>query len=464
MGEQDQALGITGVAREQTPTVRLGQRLRQARLARNLTQSEVAQNQFSVSYISAVERGQIRPSLGALEKLSERLQVPVADLLRVDEGIAAGVLPRAEFFPLGPGAERDEVEVQLRESQILMQQGQPQQAIQILTALRSRGLSAREQALVGWRLSQCYIALKYGDQARAEAQEALLLAERLGDPELRERVRLALAEGLSLASKHQAALDQLRLSREAIEGGAGSASVRDPVFRLDVLYLMGSAQWQLGDLEGAIATLSEAAATANDVLIPEHIGALYAQLAEQYRLSGDGRRARLYATHSLAAYEDAANRRLARQVLTRLGRAYAQSGQVREATTLLENARERAELQQDPRALAETLSSLAGIYLKEERTDDAARTAQRAIEFADSIKDAVLQAEAQLVLAQVLEATDDEKGAERNFEEAVRRLRAADAIYPLSDAYAQYSAFLERRGNSKRALDILKQAWQLREH
>jgi len=444
----------------ETPTVRLGQRLRQARLARNLTQSEVAQNQFSVSYISAVERGQIRPSLGALEKLSERLQVPVADLLRVDEGIAAGVLPRAEFFPLGPGAERDEVEVQLRESQILMQQGQPQQAIQILTALRSRGLSAREQALVGWRLGQCYIALKHGDQARAEAQEALLLAERLNDPELRERVRVALAEGLGLINKHQAALDQLRLAREAIEAGA----VRDPVFRLDVLYLMGSTQWQLGDLEGAITTLAEAAATANDVLIPERIGALYAQLAEQYRVAGDGRRARLYATHSLAAYEDAANRRLARQVLTRLGRAYAQSGQVREATTLLESARERAELQQDPRALAETLSALAGIYLKEQRTDDAARAAQQAIEFAESIGDAVLQAEAQLVLGQVLEAKNDEGGAERNFEEAIRRLRAADAIYPLSDAYAQYSAFLERRGNSKKALDILKQAWQLREH
>ena len=67
--------------------VRLGQRLRKARLARNLTQSEVAQQRFSVSYISAVERGQIRPSLGALEKLSERLRVPLSDLLRDDGDI-----------------------------------------------------------------------------------------------------------------------------------------------------------------------------------------------------------------------------------------------------------------------------------------------------------------------------------------------------------------------------------------
>src|SRR6185437_10345823 len=61
--------------------IQLGQRLRRARLARNMTQSEVAQKQFSVSYISAVERGQIRPSLGALERLAERLEVPLADLV-----------------------------------------------------------------------------------------------------------------------------------------------------------------------------------------------------------------------------------------------------------------------------------------------------------------------------------------------------------------------------------------------
>jgi transcriptional regulator with XRE-family HTH domain len=46
--------------------LRLGQRLRSARIARNLTQGEVAKDQFSISYISAVERGQIRPSLGVL--------------------------------------------------------------------------------------------------------------------------------------------------------------------------------------------------------------------------------------------------------------------------------------------------------------------------------------------------------------------------------------------------------------
>src|SRR5690242_10607450 len=81
----ERAESMTEATRVTTP-VRLGQRLRQARLARNLTQGELAASQYSVSYISAVERGQIRPSLGALEKLAQRLQVSVADLLRDEPG------------------------------------------------------------------------------------------------------------------------------------------------------------------------------------------------------------------------------------------------------------------------------------------------------------------------------------------------------------------------------------------
>src|SRR5579859_5143972 len=78
---------------EPTPAQRMGKRLREARLRLNMTQSEVASDQFSVSYISAVERGQIRPSLGALEQLSSRLEVPLAELVsddRIAESMTAG--------------------------------------------------------------------------------------------------------------------------------------------------------------------------------------------------------------------------------------------------------------------------------------------------------------------------------------------------------------------------------------
>ncbi len=434
------------------PTAELGGRLRQARLGRNMTQSDLADGQFSVSYISAVERGQIRPSLGALEKLAARLNVPTHDLLRTD---GAGVGLGTEFFVMG---ERNEVELQLRAAQILTHQGQPREALRLLDPLRARGLSGRELALVGWQSARCALELKQGEQACKQAQAALEEAERVNDPEMRERIRLTLGEALSFAGKQQAALSQFRTAAEA----AANGTVRDPLLRLRALFLLGSASRELGELDRAVVVLSEAATIANEVFIPERLAKIYWEVAEQCRASGDHRRARLYAAHSLAAYEEADNRRLARQALTRLGRTYAQTGQLSDAKALLESARERAELQQDSRALVEALTALAGIYLGERRTEDAGQAAEQAMELATSMQDAAQQADAHLMLARVLEARGDQSAAQ-HFEQAIERFKAAEAIYGLSDAYAQYSAYLERHDNNKRALEILKQAWQLRD-
>ena len=53
----------------------VGNKLRAARLARKLTQGQLARPDFSVSYVSAIERGQIHPSLRALEIFAHRLEI-----------------------------------------------------------------------------------------------------------------------------------------------------------------------------------------------------------------------------------------------------------------------------------------------------------------------------------------------------------------------------------------------------
>ena len=102
--------------------VSLGQRLRAARLARSMTQTDLADGQFSVSYVSAVERGQLRPSLRALEKLSRRLNIAMTDLLRENSsGTTHGALSRTQAEANGQrdgleqrlwGAQRDRIEGQ----------------------------------------------------------------------------------------------------------------------------------------------------------------------------------------------------------------------------------------------------------------------------------------------------------------------------------------------------------------
>ena len=59
----------------------VGAKIREARLAKKLTQSQLADPDFSVSYISAIEQGEIYPSLRSLEIIAQRLGLSSGDLL-----------------------------------------------------------------------------------------------------------------------------------------------------------------------------------------------------------------------------------------------------------------------------------------------------------------------------------------------------------------------------------------------
>src|ERR1700724_3739243 len=96
----------------------VGAKLRTARLAKKYTQGRLAQPDFSVSYISAIERGQIHPSLRALEILAIRLGLSSTDLL-----------PQPSSNNANPGSPSSEavqnaadIEVQFLEAQIAIWQ------------------------------------------------------------------------------------------------------------------------------------------------------------------------------------------------------------------------------------------------------------------------------------------------------------------------------------------------------
>src|SRR5207248_4375561 len=55
--------------------LRVGERLRQLRVASGLTQSELAGERFSKEYVSQIERGKTRPTQETVEWLAARLGV-----------------------------------------------------------------------------------------------------------------------------------------------------------------------------------------------------------------------------------------------------------------------------------------------------------------------------------------------------------------------------------------------------
>lgn len=76
-------------------TAELGRRIRRARRAAGLTQSEVAGEDVSTAYISRIEDGQRRPDLRLVERMAARMGVPVEELLL---GMSADELRELQYL------------------------------------------------------------------------------------------------------------------------------------------------------------------------------------------------------------------------------------------------------------------------------------------------------------------------------------------------------------------------------
>src|SRR5438128_8675437 len=96
----------------------VGAKIRTARQSQKMTQSALAAPDFSVSYISAIERGQIHPSLRALEILAGRLGLTSTQLLPA----RAQPEERAGGGPSSLEREEEEIELTLLDAQVMINQ------------------------------------------------------------------------------------------------------------------------------------------------------------------------------------------------------------------------------------------------------------------------------------------------------------------------------------------------------
>src|ERR1051325_1609128 len=200
----------TTFARTAAPTgLRLGERLRQLRVAAGLTQSDVAGDRFSKEYVSQIERGKTRPTRETIEWLAARLGVDpgfLANGVATDErGRLEAALSRAEamiealdndeaaaeYELLVPAAKATGVqELQVRAllgaGRTKMRLGALRPALELLNEARviveGASFSDVERAEVLYALGVCRYQLNSHQTAPALVNEALPLAPRSGLP------------------------------------------------------------------------------------------------------------------------------------------------------------------------------------------------------------------------------------------------------------------------------------------
>ena len=431
------------VTAAEAPTT-LGQRLRQARVALGLTQSELADSRFSKQYVSQLERDRLRPTDETLTWLAERLEIDASYLATGVDGRQRerleSALARAEAAveshdyaeaigllaevkgSLAPDAAADlELRMLLAESWARMYIGEMREALPLLGRARElvedTVFSDVDRAEVLFRLGCCRYRLTSVSTALALFTEALELAERSGIP--CDRLRSRIFGWRSRCYRRQR---DWEAAREDVERALELAeALDDPRATADAYFL----------------------------------GALVAERRGQWVA------ARAYAEKAKALYEQIEDRANTGKLLTTLGGLTFLLGRPDESIPFFKQAFAVAlEVGSDADA-AQAVSSLAQVHLRTGQVKLAEEQARHALELlADRVDFIDEVGNAQLVLGRSLL----EQG---RLDEAAEKFRAAEASFDqLSSASHKAAAWTAQaelaveRGDKENAITLYQRAVQ----
>jgi tetratricopeptide (TPR) repeat protein len=416
---------------------KLGERVRALRLARGLTQGDLAGTDFTKGFISLVETGRTRVSLRAAQILAERIGVGVTDLMNP---------------PTAPQEMRSEL--QLLEAETRLRAGDASRAVELVTALRSQlsgKLGARADRVRGLAL----LASGRAREAIPDLESAHRVFESGGDRELAVRTTFDLAQAYGRADAHGQSLALALESERALEAG----TLVDRTLQLQVLAYLASKFVTIGDAQSAEVYGERARVLAEDVSDPRSAAHLYLSLAVTRREQGDLEAALKYAREGLSAYERLGDQRQIGSTWNTLGWVYLARGQHGRAAEALRRAEQLAEANGDRRLLGYVLQTRAELELARGKAVEAVRLADASIAAMEASPRC--RALSLLVRAQAIAATKASPAlVRRAFDEAFRALEP-EGRGLLARAHQAYFDVLRNRGDFKAASKHADQALEL---
>ncbi|TMC91184.1 MAG: tetratricopeptide repeat protein [Chloroflexi bacterium] len=410
---------------------RVGTNIREVRTKLGMTQAQLAAPEFSISYISAIERGKIRPSLKALSILARRLDVPLTFLL---EGSPAGAAEaRAVGYSPADSGPDQKIDVDLLQASVLIQQGAYEEAKELLAPIQAERITT----------DQVY--------------RAVTQAESLNDSESIERARNLLGRAYFLLYNYTLAMENHLRSNTAIE----NSQINDPVFALDVYSNLANDYFRQGDLEKAVAFYHRALDMFDGLeRDSKSFAQKYMEISQNYKAVGKLTMAREYALRSLALYEMRDEQRLVGLTHQRLGKTLEKQNNLDEAEQEYRRAIAIEQDLNDAVSASTCHTSLAELLLKRGRTEEAEKEAREALTFARASGDAQAHGQALIALAQLRHEAKDYAAADELFTEALDLLDSSQAHEIAASAYFRYANLLEERGEVQRSLNAIKKAYE----
>ena len=365
---------------------RLGERVRQLRVAAGLTQTDLAGDRFSKEHVSQIERGKTRPTRETIEWLAAKL------------GADAGFLERGVSTD-----ERSRVEGMLARAEALANAHRYDEAVDELenshTAVLATGaieLEARALSTEAWARME-----------RGEVKPALALLERcrtINDgPGFSDVDRAQVLFRMAVCRYHLSSIaSAVALFSEALKLAEGSGLPCD-LLRSEILGWRSRCYRRQRDLEAAREDVERALELAQSLDDHRTMANVYFQASLVSERMGHWVLARSYAELAKAYYEQLNDERNVGRLLNNLGGLNFQLGKPERAVEDLKSAYTVLLDKGSDAEAANVVSSLAHVHLMTGQVESAEKEARHALELLEGREDFLLDiAPTQLVLGRSL--------------------------------------------------------------
>ncbi len=450
-------------------TMTIAERVRTARIAANKTQQQLAGDTYSKSYISAVERGKMTPSVQALGVLAERLGLPMSYFLGESEADLSALAESSAAMRSTPERERiareETLALLLSEAEGLIRQRDPSAALDKLgttETLEELSVSQRPRwyLLVGW----AWLLQQMPQEAIAKLEKGLSLSENLRAQaplsqkgylaEMAERLRCFLGTAYYELGQPEMALEYHRRCLAAITEGA----VTDPELKLRIYMALGHDYLLLNRYSEAISFYEQASKQANETESLASQAAIYWKLGLSYQGSGDLSRARANLQKALGAFELQENMRLAAELRSLFGQVLVNLERYEEAEANLQQSLAAAERTGNAATRALALANFAAMHTARGHHDQAIGTAREGLAVVKESQDHRTEGQLHLTLALAHEAKGDYDTAEGELQQAITIFEHMGDKDLIGRAHEKYGKFLADRGRFQEAYEHMKTA------
>ncbi|OFX28409.1 MAG: hypothetical protein A2Z07_12825 [Armatimonadetes bacterium RBG_16_67_12] len=419
----------------------LGEKVRQARKSRGITQRALAGGDLSESFVSMLEHDKVKPSLDTLRLLAGRLGLPLSELLDADP----------------PPSRQVTIKIQLGSA--LLRQHRFAEAIEAFQEAE-RALSHEAPPDGAFRvhigLGQALTGLRQFELAEHHLGSARVLADALGRPDLVARV--ASATGfLSLRKRdYPAARDAFTRALAA----ARTASPIDSEFEGGVLANLGRTYSELGLPAQALDCFQASLDRLDPLGDLSALGALHFNLGVAHERQRSFDLAHAHLQKAAVFFEAQENLQALGTVKRSIGILLVNRGRPEEGVQMLQQSLVLASRLADDVGRAQTLTELARASVMHGDLESARAQAEEAIRLAVKMQDPAEAARAESVMAMICQREGRLEEASNRYAYALHefeRLQAPDEVARVSRDYA---FLLLDRGDDGQAARLFARAFR----